>query len=102
MAMAYGLMALKIEIEQEDCGPVGPEPKTRERSLKRFPSSHFSNGCLYFVCFNDRFGFPHFSKDLYVSTFNCMYSLWNTTLFYTTVCQVVETKIFTAYSTTLL
>ena len=50
MAMAYGLMALKIKIEQEDCGPT--EPKTRERSLKRFPSSHFSNGCLYFVCFN--------------------------------------------------
>ena len=64
MAMAYGLVYLKFEIEQEDCGPVGPEPKTRERSLKRVPSSHFSNGCLYFVCFNDRFGYPHFSKDL--------------------------------------
>ena len=39
MAMAYGLVALKFEIEQEDCGPVGPEPKTREKLEK---SSQFS------------------------------------------------------------
>ena len=42
------------------------------------------------------------SAKTYVSTFNCMCSLWNTTLLYTALWQVVDTIISTACSTALL